>query len=328
MFPFVLRRLLIAIPLLFLSSILVFTLVLAAGDPLEDARGKPNNSAQIAALTRLYNLDQGPVQRYVTWFTGFVRGDWGRDRTGQQVRPQIWRAIQVTLRLVLIAQFLAIILGLIVGIVSAIRQYTAFDYTSTAISFLFYAMPVFWFAVVLKEYFAIRFNDLLEGWGYSRWIQTTGSQDINFSGGAWDRFLDYAAHGLLPTITLTVIAYAGYSRFMRASMLETMSTDYVRTARAKGISERRVILRHGFRNALIPVTTAIAIDFGFILAGAVFTERVFSWQGMGKLLVESVTKLDVNVLLAWVMVTAVMVVLFNILADVAYAYLDPRIRLD
>jgi peptide/nickel transport system permease protein len=328
MLPFVMRRLLIAIPLLLLSSILVFCLVLAAGDPLEDARGKPNNAAQIAALTRLYNLDQGPVQRYVTWFTGFVRGDWGKDRTGQEVRPQIYQAIQVTLRLVLIAQFLAIILGLTVGIISAIRQYTAFDYTSTAISFLFYAMPVFWFAVVLKEYFAIKVNDVIEGWGGPRWIQTTGSSDINFHGGMWDRFLDYAAHGLLPTITLTVIAYAGYSRFMRASMLETMSTDYVRTARAKGISEKRVIMRHGFRNALIPVTTAIAIDFGFILAGAVFTEKVFSWQGMGKLLVESVTKLDVNMLLAWVMVTAVMVVLFNIIADVAYAYLDPRIRLE
>ena len=236
--------------------------------------------------------------------------------------------MSLTLRLILIAQFLAVILGLTVGVISAVRQYSAFDYAATGLSFLFFAMPVFWFAVLLKEFGAIRLNDQLESWGFSRWIGTVGPQTPNFAGSFWARMGDYAGHMILPIITLTLISYAGYSRFTRASMLDTMSSDYVRTAKAKGLSSRRVILRHGFRNALIPVTTIVALDFGALLGGAIITESVFAWQGMGKFLVDAITKIDPNKAMAWFMVTAVLVVVFNIVADIAYAYLDPRIRLD
>jgi peptide/nickel transport system permease protein len=179
----------------------------------------------------------------------------------------------------------------------------------------------------LKEFGAIKFNNVLEGWGHSRWIATVGSQTVNFQGSFWDRAFDSFGHLVLPTITLTIISYAAYSRFQRASMLDTMSSDYVRTAKAKGLTQRRVVLKHAFRNALIPVTTLIAIDFGALIGGAIITENVFAWHGMGTLLRDSVVAVDPNVTLAVVMVTAVTVVVFNIIADILYAYLDPRIRL-
>jgi peptide/nickel transport system permease protein len=328
MLPFVARRLLVAIPILLVASFLVFGLITASGDPLENLRLRPGVSPEIVHQQEVaLGLDKPFVERYWDWITKFVHGDMGKDIKSREVQPQLTSALSVTLRLVFAAQLLAICLGVTVGIISAVRQYSVFDYTTTGLSFLFYAMPVFWFAVLLKEFGAIKFNNVLEGWGHSRWIATVGSQTVNFEGSFWDRAFDYFGHLILPTITLTIISYAAYSRFQRASMLDTLSSDYVRTAKAKGLTQRRVILKHAFRNALIPVTTLIAIDFGALIGGAIITENVFAWHGMGTLLRDSVVAVDPNVTLAVVMVTAVTVVVFNIIADILYAYLDPRIRL-
>jgi peptide/nickel transport system permease protein len=188
-------------------------------------------------------------------------------------------------------------------------------------------MPVFWFAVLLKQFGAIKFNNVLQGWGFSRWIATTGVNTPNFHGSFGARMLDSFGHLILPVIVLTMAGFAAYSRFQRASMLDTLSSDYVRTAKAKGLSTRRVIFKHAFRNALIPVTTLVALDFGALLGGAIITENVFGWSGMGTLLRNGLVQVEPNVILAATMVVAVTVVLFNIVADIMYAYLDPRIRL-
>lgn len=278
MLAFIVRRMLIAIPILFLSSLLVFMLVTASGDPLEDLRLRPGiQQSVINQREHELGLDKPFIQRYWDWLSKFVKGDFGKNLKGQEVRPQLTRALGLTLRLVLISSILAMILGLAVGVISAVRQYSAFDYSATFISFLFFAMPVFWFAVLLKEFGAIKLNGWISNWGFK--IFTIGSESTPLPHSFLNRLWDYAGHAILPVITLAIISYAGYSRFTRASMLETMSSDYVRTAKAKGLSNRRVILRHGFRTALIPVITLIAIDFGAVLGGAFITENIFAWNG-------------------------------------------------
>lgn len=329
MLTFIIRRLLIAIPTVFLASVLVFVLVVNSGDPLEELRQRPNSATAIVSRTQQLNLDKSIPERYWIWFSNFVQGDFGKDLTNQEVRPKLQNALTLTLRLVVISLLVAIVLGVSVGVLSAVRQYSAFDYGATFLAFLFFAMPVFWFAVLLKEFGAIKLNNVLEGWGFSRWIATVGPSSPNFEGSFWARMGDYAGHMILPIITLTVISFATYSRFQRASMLDTLSSDYVRTARAKGLTNRRVIFRHAFRTALIPVVTLVALDFGAVLGGAIITENIFSWQGMGSLLRNGILRgPDVNVVMAYLMVTAIIVVVFNLIADIAYAYLDPRIRID
>jgi peptide/nickel transport system permease protein len=328
MFAFIVRRMLIAIPIVLLSSFLVFMLVAASGDPLEDLRLRPGiQPSVVEARERELGLDKPLPERYWNWLTDFVQGDFGKNLKGQEVRPQITRALGLTLRLVLISSLIAVLIGLTVGVISAVRQYSAFDYGSTFFSFLFFAMPVFWFAVLLKEFGAIRLNETIGDWGLK--IFTIGSESTPAPDSLLNRLWDYAGHAILPIITLAVISYAAYSRFTRASMLETMSSDYVRTAKAKGLSNKRVIFRHAFRTALIPVITLIAIDFGLVLGGAFITENIFAYNGMGTLFRNALLPYpDPNPALAYLMITALMVVIFNLLADIAYAYLDPRIRLD
>jgi peptide/nickel transport system permease protein len=326
---FIIRRLLISIPLLILSSILVFILVTNAGDPLENLRTRPNVSKQqIQNRISQLHLNESLPQRYWTWVSNFVRGNFGTDNSGSPVKPQLFRAMGYTLRLVVVALIVALVVGVLIGVISALRQYTIFDYVSTTLAFLFFAMPIFWFAILLKEFGAIKLNNLLQKFGWSRWVATIGPQSPILSHSFWGRMSDYAAHMILPVIALAAISFAEYSRYVRASMLDTMTMDYVRTARSKGISEKRVVARHAFRNALIPLTTIVALNFAAVLGGAIITETVFQWNGMGKLFIQSIQRIDPNMAMAWLMVTAILVVVFNIIADVAYAYLDPRIRLD
>jgi peptide/nickel transport system permease protein len=181
---------------------------------------------------------------------------------------------------------------------------------------------VFWLAALLKEYGAIRLNKLFG----EQVVYTVGAETPNLTGGFGARLADWAGHLVLPTIALALISFAAWSRYQRATMLDVLGSDYIRLARAKGLSRSRVMTRHALRNALIPLVTVVAIDIGAVFGGAVITERVFSWQGMGALLVQGVQTYDVNVLLAWLMVTSILVVLFNLIADVLYAVLDPRIR--
>jgi peptide/nickel transport system permease protein len=324
MLSFIVRRLLIAIPLVLASSVLVFILVANSGDPLADLKGRqpPVPPQVIEAREKLIGLDKPLPQRYWTWLTNFVRGDMGLTIRGQEVRPLLWQRIQITLRMVILASIVAIVLAIGAGVLSAVKQYTVTDYTFTFAGFLFLSMPVFWLAALLKEYGAIRLNKLFG----KQVIYTVGPESPNLAGSLGHRLADYAGHLVLPTIALALISFAAWSRYQRATMLDVLGADYIRLARAKGLSRSRVMVRHALRNALIPLVTVVAIDTGAILSGAIVTERVFAWQGMGSLLVQGVETSDPNILLAWLMVTAVLVVLFNLIADVLYAVLDPRIR--
>ena len=324
MFSFIARRLLITIPLVLLSSVLVFLLVANAGDPLADLRNRnpPVSPQVIEEREHELLLDKPLPQRYATWLVNFVQGDMGKSVRGVEVRPLLWQRLKVTLRMVILASVLAIILAIGAGVLSAVKQYTPTDYSFTFVGFLFLSMPVFWLAALLKEFGAIRLNQLFG----KQVVYTVGAETPNLTGSFFDRLGNYAGHLVLPTLALALISFAAWSRYQRATMLDVLGSDYIRLARAKGLSRSRVMVRHALRNALIPLVTVVAIDTGAIFGGAVITERVFSWQGMGALLVDGVTFSDVNVLLAWLMVTSVIVVLFNLIADVLYAVLDPRIR--
>jgi peptide/nickel transport system permease protein len=506
---FIVRRLFVSFFVLLAATFIMYVLTANAGDPLEDLYQdqSPNRDQKIAARRERLDLDVPVPQRYLGWLAGaakcvvpLAKCDLGLNRNGQDVTTLLSQAIAATLQLVFTAAILAIILGVIVGIVSALRQYSGLDYTVTFASFLFFSLPVFWVAVMLKQYGAIKVNDwlreptipwpviavlallgglfwmaaiggdrnrrllmfvggaavtagtlyflsaaqwfkepgfgpgmvfvlaiaaallstlLLAGFnrrrvlyatlvmafggiisyfatgpvlinptwwhilaliaitvvvGYAvgrlvggavdgpqaikasimtgllsglaifvhhlldsfpsynakvagRPISTIGSGTPNFSGNFWQTIFDKQTHLILPTLALILISFATYTRYTRASMLEVMGQDYVRTARAKGLTERTVVMRHAFRNALIPVTTLMAVDFGGIIGGAVITERIFGWKGMGSLFNDALILVDPNPVMAFFIITGTAIVIFNMIADIMYAYLDPRIRL-
>jgi peptide/nickel transport system permease protein len=505
------RRLIVSFLVLLASTFLVYVLVTFSGDPYWDLRtnASPDVQRLFDARTARLHLDDSLITRYLDWLKGAagcvlpgMPCDLGVDRGGQSVTVTLSNAMSATLRLVLLATALAILLGVSVGIVSALRQYTGYDYAVTLLAFLFFSLPIFWVAVLLKQYLAIEFNDwlrapsisppvlvfcgvfmgvvwgsiiggprrrrwlvrggvavatmvvlqflLVSGWferpalgpaliilfalggavgvtalvsglhrrdvlrsalvtaaiggvcqfwvtpllqthTWATWgtiallallsvavgfavgwilggldrgqairasvltalftgslifldlllrafpsyaksvrgivIATTGSNTPNYEGTFWQTLLDTFGHLVLPTIAIMLISFATYSRYSRATMLETLNQDYVRTARSKGLTERTVVMRHAFRNALIPVITLAAFDFGAVIGGAIITETVFGWRGMGYMFVKGLLEVDPNPVMGFYLVTAVAIFLFNLMADLSYAYLDPRIRL-
>jgi len=336
---FAIRRLAISLLVLLASSVLVFSLVANSADPLGDLYGRNPRPAKSVFLERRRELNlvsskcnpqteahcqaNSVLTRYGIWLSHFVRGDFGKSITrNQPVGPELAKRLLVTLRMVTVAGLLAIVLAVVVGVVSAVKQYSFADHSATFLGFLFLSTPVFWLAALLKLYAGIRINNFFG----KRIVYTIGEQSVNLRGGLAHRWADYLGHLALPTIALTLVTYAAWSRYQRASMLDVLGSDYVRLARAKGLPNRHVMVKHALRNALIPLTTVVAIDFGALFGGAVITEIVFNWQGMGQFLLDGVYSSDVNVVLAWLMVSAVVVILFNLLADILYAFLDPRIR--
>jgi len=202
-----------------------------------------------------------------------------------------------------------------------VKQYSVVDYSATFLGFLFLSMPAFWFAILLKQG-GIAFNNTVG----EQVVYTIGDASVPPPTDTFARFADIAGHIVLPTIALALISYAAWSRFQRASMLEVMNSDYVRLARSKGLSRRRVMVKHALRTALIPLVTVTALDLAAIISGAVVTETVFQWRGMGDFLLESIRTEDVYALQAWLLLTAIVVIGFNLIADLLYAVLDPRIR--
>jgi len=506
---YIIRRVLASLLILLAATFLMFALVSLSGDPLAEFVNNPDQDQKallIQARTEALNLDKPFLVQYFLWLGGalgcIVPGmgcDLGVNLSNQPVTSLLSDAFPTTLQLVLAATVLSIVLGVAIGIISAIRQYSAFDYTITFAAFLFFSLPIFWVAVLLKEFGAIKINNWLadpavtipvalvmagfsalffsaiiggtrkrrtlvalaagaggiavfallvtSGWfvnpgmgpglvtlgalagavgatllftnlenrrvlfialatavvgvviaysatplledpswftlfglgvvatlvgvgiaalfgdidraaairasvvtsvivgllvfmdktissfaAYSasvngRPIATVGSKTPNFEGTFWETTLDTMTHLALPTIAIMLISFAGYSRYSRASMLEVMNADYVRTARAKGLTERTVVLRHAFRNALIPIATLAALDFGAVIGGAIITETVFGWKGMGVLFTSAVGNFDTYQIMGVFIVTAIAVLIFNLIADISYAVLDPRIRL-
>jgi len=238
------------------------------------------------------------------------------------ILPDLTRVMGHTLQLVIAAELIAILLAIGIGVYSALRQYSAFDYSATTFSFVGLATPVFWLALMLQVLFV---NIYL--WFDIRIFYTANLSGID-PGTGLSFLLDRAQHLGLPVITLAIASIATYSRFMRASMLEVVNSDYVRTARAKGLHERKVTMRHAFRNALIPLVTIIALNLGALLSGAVVTETVFALDGMGFYYYNQLLLGDPYPVMAWLMVVATLVVVFNLVADIAYGILDPRVRYD
>jgi len=321
MLTYILRRILYSIPVLIISTFLIFAFVSWAGDPTANIRQNPQFSViTYRNLQHKYHLDRSVPVRYGYWVKDVVENKLGISLvTSQPIWPDIKRTMGHTAQVIVIAEILALILGVAVGIFSAIRQYSPFDYFFTSASFLGYAMPTFWLALLLQ----ILFVDIYLKWNV-RIFYTAGLNSIGH--GTWS--LDRLQHIGLPVITLTTISFALYSRYMRASMLDVINTDYVRTARAKGLPESKVIMRHVFRNALIPIATIAALNFGSLLGGAIITESVFSLDGMGYYFIQKLGQLDVYAVMAYLVVTSVFIILFNLIADILYGYLDPRIRYD
>jgi peptide/nickel transport system permease protein len=325
MISYILRRLAISVVVLFLATIMVFILVAESGNPLALLRENPHTpKSTILAREKLLHLNDPLWQRYWIWLSHAIHGDFGPTVAGQPVGPQLTAHLYVTLRMVILATILSIFLAISIGVIAALRQGKATDHVATFTNFLFLAAPTFVVGILLKQFVAIPINLHL-----NRTIfYTNGDQSPTLTGSFWQRLPDYAGHTVLPTICLILVTYSSWAIYQRSSILDTLDSDHVRLARAKGIKPRRVLMRHVLRNALIPVTTVIALDFAGVLGGAVITEIVFGWQGLGVWFLNGVTNLDVNITLAYLLITAVIVILFNLMADIIYAFLDPRIRYD
>ena len=319
MLTFIARRVLYSVPVLVISTFLSFTFISLAGDPTANIRSNPQfSTVTLAHLQHEYHLDRSIPVRYGYWVEDIFRHKLGVSlKTSQPIWPDIKRTMGHTAQLVFLAEILALLFGISVGIFAAIRQYSRFDYFFTGFSFVGFAMPTFWLALL----FQILFVNIYLKWGV-RVFYTSGLNSVGK--GTWS--LDRLQHIALPAITLCIINFAVYSRFMRASMLDVINSDYIRTARAKGMTESRVVLHHVVRNALIPLVTVATLNLGGLLGGAIVTETVYSLDGMGFYFNQKLGQLDLYSVMAYLLVTSVVVIGFNLLADIVYGYLDPRIR--
>jgi len=319
MYRFLARRLAQSLVVLAGLSVLLFTLlVLTPGDPVELlASSLPDvQSEDIARLRKYYGLDDPVYIRYFKWARTVVKGDLGYSRTyGQPVSHLIRQRLGNTLQLLTGAFLIAFSVGVAIGVYSALHQYSFLDYVATLFSFAGLAMPVFWQGILFILLFAV----------WLPWFPAGGMITPGVASGA-PMVLDRLHHLVLPTVVLATVGMASWVRYSRSSMLEVIRQDYVRTARAKGLADQIVTRKHAVRNALIPIITLVALAIPGILDGAVVTETVFSWPGMGLLLFQAVLGHDHAVAMAVLLFLAVATILANLMADVTYALVDPRIR--
>lgn len=319
MYRFLVRRLLQSLVVLAGLSVLMFTLlVYTPGDPVELlASSQPDIEPEdIARLRKYYGLDDPAYVRYFKWLRTLASGDLGYSRTyAQPVTKLIRQRLGNTLQLLTAAFIIAITIGVFVGIYSALHQYSAMDYVATLLSFVGLAMPTFWQGILFILLFAV----------WLPWFPAGGMLTPGITPG-FATFVDRLWHLVLPTLVLASAGMASWVRYSRSSMLEVIRQDYVRTARAKGLQESLVTRKHALRNALIPIITLFALSVPAVLDGAVVTETIFSWPGMGLLLFQAVLGHDHAVAMAVLLFLAVATILANLVADVAYALVDPRIR--
>lgn len=342
MINYIFRRILQAIPQLFIISIIIFTLMQAFGDPVATLGARtPPRPEDKERLRRQLGLDKPMVVQYVVWLVGndwmlidmdgdgtpetpgkrlgVLRGDWGQSLvTRRPVTEMIAERLPNTLSLMITVEIMIIIFSLLIGVFSALKQYSFWDHLITTVSFIGYSMPVFWLALMMIYIFAVTFRRM--GLPY---LPTVGMFDPQVG----KTTLEVIRHMVLPAATLTIISVAGYSRYVRSSMLEVLNQDYIRTARAKGLDYWNVIGRHALKNSALPFVTLIGLDLPFLLAGAVVTERIFAWPGMGRLFLDHVARADFPVLMGILMLISVAVVFFQLLTDIVYSFLDPRIHL-
>ncbi|WP_018467453.1 ABC transporter permease [Calidithermus timidus] len=334
MFAYTVRRLLQMVPLLFAASVVIYALLaLQPGDPLDQLRqANPRITAeQLEALKRAYGLDQPIYVRYFKWLGRALQGDLGLSRDyGISAAQFIFQQrLPYTLLLSGLALLISLAVAIPVGIFSAVRQYSTADYAITTLAFMGYSMPVFFLGILLLFLFTVWIPDHLAF--FPRFpiggVPNLLWSDVRSGNVGFLAFLgQWAWHLVLPVLALSVIQMATYTRFMRASLLEVLNQDFVRTARAKGLAERKVLYKHALRNALIPIVTVVGLAIPGVLSGAVITETIFSWPGMGRAIFDSLVAKDYNVAMAALAFLAFLTALFNLITDLMYAVVDPRIR--
>ena len=320
MLLYVVRRLLQIVPLLLFVSALIFALLYSMpGDPLyRMLQDIPNlRPEDYDRLRRLYGFDDPFYVQYWKWLWQLIQLNPGYSREyGQPVFDIIWPALKNTLVLTVSAVVIGKVLAILLGIFSAVRQYSIGDYLLTGITFVAYSVPAFWLGLMMIIAFSVKLG----------WLPTSGIVNAELPPGSWEATIDWLKHLILPVAVLAISEIIQVQRFMRSSMLEVLRQDYLTTARAKGLSEQVVIGRHALKNALIPVVTIIAVTMPRVVGGSTVVETVFAYPGMGRLLFTSIMGNDFVIAMTVVMIIAVTVVFFNLLADIIYGWLDPRIR--
>jgi peptide/nickel transport system permease protein len=342
---YALRRILQAIPLLFVISVLLFALMYSIGDPLAIVMNVPRRPSgdQIEQARRRLGLDQPLYMQYVFWLVGndwtyidadgdgdtdeqmrgtrrgVLRGDLGTSMvTRQTVQDRIGERLSNTLILMIPAYILILLVSFVLGIIAALRQYSLLDDILTTLAFIFYSMPIFLISLGMILFFAVA----LRNWGLPH-LPIAGMGRP----GEPRTIVTLLPYMIMPLLSLTLVSSAAYMRYVRASVLEVIHQDYVRTARSKGVPERRILFVHVLRNTALPLVTIIGLDLPFLLGGAIVTESIFAWPGMGMLFLESLDRSDYPVLMAMLMLLALFVVFSQLITDLLYSFLDPRVRL-
>ena len=312
MTKYAIRRLLIAVPTLLLISLVVYTiLALAPGDPLSGLASSAEIPPEVRAnLRRQFGLDEPIYVRYVKWLTNFAQGDWGYSFASRSPAVGlITQRVPTTLMVVGLSYIIAILIAVPLGVATAAKQYSWFDHVFTAFSFVGFSLPTFFTGVLLIILFSVQL----------KWLPMVYDQQVQ------DPVL-WIKQAIMPVTVLALLFAATLNRYVRASMLDNLNQDYTRTARAKGLAERGVVVGHVLRNALVPVVTLIALQLPTVFTGAVVTEQIFRVPGIGSLLISSIQNNDTPVIMSIVMVFSVLVVFFTLLADLLYGVLDPRVR--
>ena len=315
---YIIRRVLQAIPLLFLLSIAMFGLIHLLPGGADAVLFNPRlTAAARAALRARMGLDDPFYIQYVKWISAALTGNFGYSfNTNELVSVILARRFPRTLELFGTAIFVALALAILIGVISAVRQRTITDYTLTVLTYVGISMPAFLLGLFLQDIFGVTLH----------WLPTSGTGSYGVALSALDSFVDQLEHLILPVTALSVLFIAGWSRYLRSSMIEVVKQDYMRTARAKGVKPVRLYMRHALRNAVIPLITIVALNFGEVAGGTTITEGVFAWPGMGLLFIDSLSRRDYPVLIAMLMLSAFFVIAFNLIADILYAVMDPRIR--
>jgi peptide/nickel transport system permease protein len=325
MAKFLLRRFAYSLVLVLLATCLGYLLAASSLHPRANFEGRnppPPKSSVDNQLDALNLNDETPLrERFGTWITDLAHGDFGQMVNGGDVREEMSRRIGVTVRLVVIGAVLGGFFGVLIGVLGAVRQYKPSDYISTSLSFVLLATPVFLLAVLLKVA-ALKVNTAVG----DTIFYNTGEYTPDLQGNFWTLFTDRIQHFILPTLVIALPQIAFFSRYQRGTMLDVLGSEFLRTAQAKGLRRRQALVRHGLRTALIPTVTFFAFQFGLLITGAVFTETIFSWHGMGEWLIASIRTNDVNAVAAITLFTAVLILIAGFVADLAYAALDPRVR--
>lgn len=333
---YIIRRLIQAVPLLLVISIIIFALIqIAPNNPLSAYQNNPNISPEdLLRLENEYGLNDPLPLKYSKWLGQMLSGNFGESFvTHRPVLTEISERLPNSLYLLAIAFVLTLIIAIPVGIISATRQYSLFDHIATTIAFMGQSIPIFWFGLILIIVFAVALKNPLAGstiFPHPAPIPLFPGGGMNTLGdyGPSDPLVDRIWHLVLPVAMLAVFQLAQHIRYLRAGMLDTLRLDYIRTAHAKGLSERAVIYKHAFKNAAIPLVTIIAIELPTLFSGAIFTETIFSWPGMGRLFFQGAERGDYPVMMGILMIVAALVIFLNLIADVVYGFLDPRIRYD